>query len=442
MPTNPLANPLYLDLARRLANTAASDDQQMPIVVYRGEHRRTNDAVHTRTRTISFGSVASANTYAIEPNNPNDIPIAPRVMAAYLSIRNPVVNDRDDQFIDMSTIAAKLGRDKAELIARRLAGHIEHTGNWVDNFASQYESVGQLLEAEPERLSELYLDAYPVFDDDEIVAWFIESGYDGAIHSGNGETALEVEYKVFDRSQVCFAIGVEHAALAEAVKVVRALHLAEDPADPQLVVHDEKKGGLMSVSSLLKFQSNYRGQTDYLVLGGPLAGKRVTYRYMKREFYEKDYADYGAQVWRGDPGSYRREVLGSVGLVCCSGALVPQAIVDEVNRLANLWRDHGADLSPDPARAGVYVNGHGWTAAANVVFQYGNVLERFTSVAAAEQWLAQPFRAQPDRAWEEGAHGEIVRELGVAAISGRIFLAELLAESEDYEEAPQMTAMR
>lgn len=434
MPTNPLAKPPYLDLARSLANTAASDDLQMPIVVYRGEHGGSDDAVHTRTRTISFGSATAASTYATEPNNPDDTPVAPRVMAAYLSIRNPVVNDRDDQFIDMSTIAAKLGREKAELIARRLAGHIEHTCNWLDNFSSQYESAGQLLDAEPERLSELYLDAYPVFDDDEIVAWLVEAGYDGAIHSGNGETALEVEYKVFDRSQIRFAIGVDHAALVEAVTVVRALQLEQAPTGAKTVTHDDKREGSMAESTLLKFQSNYRGQTDYLVLGGPLAGKRVTYRYMKREFYEKDYADYGAQVWRGDPASYRREVLGSVGLVCCSGALVPQAIVDEVNRLAKLWREHGADVSPDPARAGVYVHGHGWTAAASVVFQYGDVLERFTSVTAAEQWLSQPFRAWPDRAWEEGAHGEFVRELGAASIRGRIILAELQAQTDEQEE--------
>lgn len=190
----------------------------------------------------------------------------------------------------------------------------------------------------------------------------------------------------------------------------------------------------MAESTLLQFRSNNRGQTDYLVLGGPLAGKRVTYRYMKREFYEKDYADYGAQVWRGDPGSYRREVLGSVGLVCCSGALVPRAIVDEVNRLAKLWREHGAEVSPDPARAGVYVRGHGWTAAASVVFQYGDVLERFTSVAAAEQWLSQPFRARPERAWEEGAHGEFVRDLGAASVRGRIIPAELQADTDEQEE--------
>jgi len=158
----------------------------------------------------------------------------------------------------------------------------------------------------------------------------------------------------------------------------------------------------MAESRLLQFQSNYRGQADYLVLAGPLAGKRVSYRYMKREFYETDYADYGARAWRGDPDSYRREVLASVGLVCCGSAPVPAEIVDEMNRLAKAWREHDPEIAAAPARAGVYVQGHGWTEVANVVLQYGSHLERFTSVVAAERWLSQPTRTRPDRAWEEG----------------------------------------
>ncbi|MFJ1470263.1 hypothetical protein [Massilia orientalis] len=103
----------------------------------------------------------------------------------------------------------------------------------------------------------------------------------------------------------------------------------------------------------LRFQSNYRGQADYVVLAGPPAGKRVSYRYMKRDFYEKDYADFGARAWRGDPDSYRRKVLASVGLVCCSGARVPPEIVAEMSRLAKSWRDHDPDISAEPAHAGV-----------------------------------------------------------------------------------------
>lgn len=189
---------------------------------------------------------------------------------------------------------------------------------------------------------------------------------------------------------------------------------------------------------LLRFQSNYRGQADYLVLTGPFAGKRVSYRYMKRDFYEKDYADFGARAWRGDPDSYRREVLASVGLVCCSGALVPLEIVDEMNRLAKSWRDHDPDISAEPAHAGVYVHGHGWTKAADVVLQYGDHLERFTSVVAAEQWLSQPTRSAPDRAWEEGAAGDILRELSAGIAHNRVCLVESGAERTELDEEMAM----
>lgn len=52
-----------------------------------------------------------------------------------------------------------------------------------------------------------------------------------------------------------------------------------------------------SQMELLRFQSNYRGQAKFVVLDGPLAGQRISYRYMKREFYERDYADFGARAW-------------------------------------------------------------------------------------------------------------------------------------------------
>ena len=193
-----------------------------------------------------------------------------------------------------------------------------------------------------------------------------------------------------------------------------------------------------SEMAILRFQSNYRGQADYLVLAGPVAGKRVSYRYMKRGFYEKDYADFGARAWQGGPDSYRREVLASVGLVCCSSALVPQEIVDEMNRLSKTWREHDPDISPEPARAGVYLHGHGWTEAADVVLQYGDHLERFSSVVAAEQWLSQPTRTAPDRAWEEGSAGEIVREFSAGLAHNRVRLIESFGEICELDETLAM----
>lgn len=190
-----------------------------------------------------------------------------------------------------------------------------------------------------------------------------------------------------------------------------------------------EKEDILKASTLLQFCSNYRGETEYLVLQGSLAGRRVSYRYMNRDFYEQDYADFGGRVWNGDSASYRREVLGSVGLVCCSGALVPEEIVDEVNRLSADWREQHPDLCAGPARAGVYVQGRGWSEAADIVFQYGDVLERFPSVAAAEQWLSQPRRAEPDQVWEEGG-GQVVREFSVSFLGNRIVLVEQGSQDE------------
>ena len=89
------------------------------------------------------------------------------------------------------------------------------------------------------------------------------------------------------------------------------------------------------------------------------------------------------------------------------------------------------DLCAGPARAGVYVQGRGWSEAAAIVFQYGDVLERFPSLAAAEQWLSQPQRAEPDQVWEEGG-GQVIREFFVSFLDNRIVLVE--QDSQDERE--------
>lgn len=423
------------ELAKCLATTVVAEDGQ-PVVVYRGEHGLLPGLVHARTRAVSFGSATAASEYARHPNKRGDVAVAPRVTPAYLAISNPVIDNRDDPFIEMGTIVDKLGRDKAERIARRFASHIENTGNWIEGFSHDYDSVEHLLDLEPGRITDLYLDAYPVFDDDEVVGWFAAAGYDGAIHLGNGITALEPEYKVFDHAQIHCAIGVDPDALQRALVLISTSPQPTDSDQARHGITHEKKE-ILNASTLLQFCSNYRGETEYLVLKGALAGRRVSYRYMNREFYEQNYADFGGRVWNGDSASYRREVLGSVGLVCCSGALVPQEIVDEVNRLSGDWRDQHPDLCAGPARAGVYVQGRGWSEAADIMFQYGDVLERFPCVAAAEQWLSQPRRAQPDQVWEEGA-GQMVREFAVSMQDNRIVLVELDSRDDDEGEETVM----
>lgn len=68
--------------------------------------------------------------------------------------------------------------------------------------ADQFDSVEHLLAVAPERLDELYFEAYPMLDDQGLVRLFKAAGFDGAIYMGSGETFDEVEYRVFDQSQI------------------------------------------------------------------------------------------------------------------------------------------------------------------------------------------------------------------------------------------------
>lgn len=194
-------NPME-DVLSWASGTLVADENGIPIKVYRGEHGESSGVIHTRHGAISFGSREAAESYATQPNNPNDVPVIPRIIEAYLSLKNPVINDNEDPFIDLGHIADILGMEKAVLIATFCDDHIKNTDNWCSSFGENYENVADLLAHSPEMLRELYVDAYPIFDNHGFVQWFKDAGYDGAIHGGNGETALEAEYKVFSESQI------------------------------------------------------------------------------------------------------------------------------------------------------------------------------------------------------------------------------------------------
>lgn len=175
-----------------------------PRVVYRGEHGETETGeLQTQLGTYTFSSPEVASVYAVSPNS-HSVAAAPRVIPAYLAIRNPVFDLRDDPFVELSEVERKLGRDVAEqaVIRAGLRG-VVNTSNWEENFAALYGSdVERFLREEPAALSQVYMDAYVLLDDPEFVAAARAGGYDGAIHLGNGESALELEYRVFDREQI------------------------------------------------------------------------------------------------------------------------------------------------------------------------------------------------------------------------------------------------
>lgn len=207
------------DIETQLSGSCVVDANGAPLVAYRGEHGLTDEYIHTQKGSISFGSLTAANTYALDPNDHKMHPEAARILPAYLNITNPVINNVDDPFIDLSRIIECLGVDRARRIARKLASAIVNTNNWHENFADQYVSVADLLDRKPEALTDLYLDAYKVFDEPEFVRWFREAGFDGAIHCGNGETAGDIEYKVFSKTQIIPAIGFSYQPAAAERKI-------------------------------------------------------------------------------------------------------------------------------------------------------------------------------------------------------------------------------
>jgi hypothetical protein len=180
------------------------DKRGRPLIVYRGQHGPDSDKIQNRLPVISFGTKGAADTYAYAPNNRtlDKLAINPHIIAAYLSIKNPVINTPDDPFIEFEAIINAVGLENAKKIALGVADYITPTNNWDEEYSADFESVQELVEKAPERIKGLYVDAYAVFDEPEFVEMFKQAGFDGLIQGGNGETAMEPEYKVFDKSQI------------------------------------------------------------------------------------------------------------------------------------------------------------------------------------------------------------------------------------------------
>lgn len=179
----------------------AVDSKGNPVVVYRGQHGA--ETLQSRLGALSFSDdPEDAKIYATSPNNKTKDKTAknPTVTKATLVIEKPVMNDPSDPFIEFSTISKILGKEEAKKIALKYEDHITATNNWEENF-KKFGSVKELLSKHPEKLDELYMNAFPIFDDVKIVEQFKKSGYDGAIHAGYGE-GEGTEYKVFSPEQV------------------------------------------------------------------------------------------------------------------------------------------------------------------------------------------------------------------------------------------------
>ena len=102
-------------------------------------------------------------------------------------------------------------------------GHIENTSNWQDDAGVGFDNVEHFLKDNPDGLSRLYMDAYPLLDDPEFVKASQEAGYDGAMHVGNGESHATLEFRVFERAQIRFAASCPEARASKALDFLACL---------------------------------------------------------------------------------------------------------------------------------------------------------------------------------------------------------------------------
>ena len=174
-----------------------------PLAVFRGEYGDPETAPDFSTRfgSLSFSEREIANFYAQSQNHRVDRLIDPRVHTAFLAIKRPIIEQPDDAFIELAMVEAQLGRQQAERIAKKFAFWVMQTSPWTNGEIGA-PSVEEFLEAEPDALAHLYMQAYPFFDNAEEVELMKAAGYDGAIYGGSGLGAFKAEFRVFDKASV------------------------------------------------------------------------------------------------------------------------------------------------------------------------------------------------------------------------------------------------
>ena len=198
---------LYLKRAAALPWGAASkvvDTDGNLLPVFRGQHGTSDHYGETLLGSLSFGSAAGASAYATSPNVTTMVVQAPKVFPVYLNIEKAFVDCPDDPFMDLSRYNELFGLEETRRIAVKFKNYVEHTNAWLELSEEHgIETVVELAEVRPALLLELYFEVYALLDDPAEVAILRAAGYDGAIHGGSGETALEPEYRVFSEDQVC-----------------------------------------------------------------------------------------------------------------------------------------------------------------------------------------------------------------------------------------------
>jgi hypothetical protein len=129
-----------------------------------------------------------------------------------LDIQNPVVNWKDP-FIEYEDLLKSVGAEVTLQLLIKHEDHVYNTDNWCSNIDpdEEYGDVATVAEKAPHLLEEIYIDIWPILDDPLFVNEARKRGFDGAIYNGTNQNSRCQEYRVFDASQVIFALTGERA---------------------------------------------------------------------------------------------------------------------------------------------------------------------------------------------------------------------------------------
>ncbi len=255
-----------------------------PIELYRGEHGKSDGRdIQSRLPSITLtDDVSIANLYAGEPNDRrfDKSVTAPRVGKYYARIENPLFVEKDDPFAELGPLAKKLGLPALMKVidgSERIETAIRDTSVWDEKY-SDYGSVRELLDANPDAINELYAQSNILLDNRDFVDLAKSKGYDGAIHLGWSAAKDAVEYRVFDQGQLKSAIGNSGAY---------------DPNDPRMTYQIETPDGLIPADPAVntpRFKVWFKKSKIVDALGHPL---RVFHGSMKDFMSFSKGAAYG-----------------------------------------------------------------------------------------------------------------------------------------------------
>jgi hypothetical protein len=107
----------------------------------------------------------------------------------------------------------------------------------------------------------------------------------------------------------------------------------------------------------LQFICTYRGCASYEVQSGPMKDKRIRVRYLKPEFYVRDWN--GGYGWNLSQEEYERDIIAASGIADYIGQPVTADVLAALNKERT---DEGVTEScyPNEYRTAKYVVGTGW----------------------------------------------------------------------------------